>query len=341
MSNEIKKENEIILFTADDGAVKIEVLFESENFWLTQSKIAELFAVDRTVITKHLKNIYEENELVKDSTSAIFALVQKEGDRQVTRNVEFYNLDAIIAVGYRVNSKRATQFRIWATQALKEYITKGFILNDEMLKNGRPFGKDYFDELLERIREIRASERRAYQKIADIFEQTSADYDPNSDETKQFYAFVQNKLHYAVTGKTAAELIAERADSSKPFMGLTTWKNKDGKIMQSDVVIAKNYLNQDELKKLNRIVSMFIDYAELQTEEGNIIKMRDWLENTDSFIKFNKQKLLQSFGGVSHEDAVVKAKAEYGKFRSKQDKEYISKFDKEFAKYLKGKKDND
>jgi hypothetical protein len=336
MSKKIKKENEVILFTTEDGAVKIEVLFEDENFWLTQAKIAELFAVDRTVVTKHLKNIFEEGELLEYSVSAKIALTAADGK---TYNTNFYNLDAIIAVGYRVNSKRATQFRIWATNTLKEYITKGFVLNDEMLKNGRPFGKDYFDELLERIREIRASERRAYQKIADIFEQTSADYDSNSEDTKHFYAFVQNKLHFAVTGKTAAELIVQRADNTKPFMGLTTWKNPGGKILQSDTLVAKNYLNQDELKKLNRIVNMFIDYAEFQTEEGNIIKMHDWLDNTDNFIKFNKQKLLQNFGGVSHEEAVAKAKAEYDKFRIRQDKEYVSKFDKEFEKYLKGKKE--
>ena len=219
-------------------------------------------------ISKHLQNIYEEEELTRDATVSKMETVQEEGSRQVRRTLEHYNLDAIIAVGYRVNSKKATRFRQWATKTLKEYITKGFVLNDDMLKNGKPFGRDYFDELLERIREIRASERRAYQKIADVFEQCSYDYDKNSETTKAFYAFVQNKLHFAVTGKTAAELISERATLDSPTMGLTTWKGApDGKILKSDTLVAKNYLNEKELSRLNRLVTMFIDYAELMAED--------------------------------------------------------------------------
>ena len=222
--------------------------------------MAELFDVNVSAISKHLKNIYNENELYEEATISKMETVQTEGDRQVKRKVDFYNLDAIIAVGYRVNSKKATRFRQWVTKTLKEYITKGFVLNDDMLKNGKPFGKDYFDELLDRIREIRASERRAYQKIADVFEQCSYDYDKNSDTTKAFYAFVQNKLHYAITGKTAAELIYERVDSKQPTMGLTTWKDApDGKILKRDISIAKNYLNEKEISKLNRLVTMFIE----------------------------------------------------------------------------------
>ncbi|MHB8170162.1 MAG: RhuM family protein [Thermincolia bacterium] len=264
----MEHEDKIILYTTDSGKVTVLVRFEGENFWMTQKEIAELFDTERSVITKHLSNIYEEEELDRNSTCAKFAQVQIEGNREVSRLVDFFNLDTIIAVGYRVNSKNATRFRQWATKTLHEYIQKGFVLNDELLKNGKPFGKDYFDELLERIREIRASERRAYQKIADVFEQCSYDYDKNSNLTREFYAFVQNKLHYAITGKTAAELIAERVTLEHPTMGLTTRKAApDGKIIKRDVAIAKNYLNEKELSRMNRIVTMFIDYAELMAED--------------------------------------------------------------------------
>ena len=247
------------------------------------------------------------------------------------------NLDAVIAVGYRVNSHQATAFRIWATKTLKEYITKGFVLNDDMLKNGQPFGKDYFDELLERIREIRASERRAYQKIADVFEQCSYDYDKKSEATKAFYSFVQNKLHFAVTGKTAAELIYERADSAQPTMGLTTWSAApDGKILKRDVTIAKNYLNEKELSRLNRLVTMFIDYAELMAEDEILMSMADWLKQTDVFLSTNRRNILSDKGTVSHDQAVDKATKEYEIFRVRQDREYISDFDRETEKYLKG-----
>lgn len=337
----MKKEDRIILYTTDSGNVIVSVRFEDENFWMTQKAIAELFETDRSAITKHLSNIYAEEELDKESTCAKFAQVQTEGIRKVSRLVEFYNLDAIIAVGYRVNSKKATRFRQWATKTLHEYIQKGFVLNDELLKNGKPFGKDYFDDLLERIREIRASERRAYQKIADVFEQCSYDYDKNSNLTRDFYAFVQNKLHYAITGKTAAELIAGRVSLEHPTMGLTTWKAApDGKILKRDVGIAKNYLNEKELSRLNRIVTMFIDYAELMAEDEVPMSMADWLRETDHFLRNNRREVLAGKGTVSHEDAVKKAEDIYEQFRIQQDRDYISPFDKEMAKYLKGKGDN-
>ena len=303
---------------------------------MTQKTMGELFDVDRSVITKHLKNIFTEGELDQNSVCAKFAHTADDGK---TYNTNYYNLDAIIAVGYRVNSKKATQFRIWATQTLKEYILKGFVLNDDMLKNGRPFGKDYFDELLERIREIRASERRAYQKIADVFEQCSSDYNSNSEETKMFYAFVQNKMHFAITGKTAAEIVYDRADSEHPTMGLTNWKTSpDGKIIKSDIKIAKNYLNEKELDRLNRIVTMYIDYAEFQALNEQIMTMKDWLNITDEFLKNNRQDILKDDDKISHDAAIAKAEREYEKFRVKQDREYISNFDKVMKKYLKGEK---
>jgi len=333
----MKQEEKIILYATNGGNVTVSVRFEDEDFWMTQKAIAELFETDRSVITKHLSKIYAEEELGKESTCAIFAQVQMEGDREVSRLIEFYNLDAIIAVGYRVNSKKATRFRQWATKTLHEYIQKGFVLNDELLKNGKPFGKDYFDELLERIREIRASERRAYQKIADVFEQCSYDYDKSSNLTREFYAFVQNKLHYAITGKTAAELIAGRASLEHPTMGLTTWKAApDGKIIKRDVVVAKNYLNEKELSRLNRIVTMFIDYAELMAEDEAPMSMADWLRETDSFLQNNRRKVLEGKGTVSHEEAVKRAEDIYEQFRIQQDRDYISQFDKEMAKYLQG-----
>lgn len=300
MGNDLANRGEILLYSDDSGKEFINVVFEDETFWLTQKAMAELFDVNVPAVSKHLQNIYEENELTRDATISKMETVQQEGERQVKRMVEFYNLDAIIAVGYRVNSKKATRFRQWATKTLKEYIQKGFVLNDEMMKNGRPFGKDYFDELLERIREIRASERRAYQKIADVFEQCSYDYDKNSETTKAFYAFVQNKLHYAVTGKTAAELISQRATLDSPTMGLTTWKGApDGKILKSDALVAKNYLNQKELSRLNRLVTMFIDYAELMAEDEQLMSMQDWLKETDRFLTNNRRQVLDGKGHIS------------------------------------------
>jgi hypothetical protein len=291
--------------------------------------------VERSVITKHLRNIFKEGELDKDAVCAKFAHTAADGK---TYNTGFYNLDAVIAAGYRVNTAKATQFRIWATNTLREYIVKGFVLNDKMLKNGRPFGKDYFDELLERIREIRASERRAYQKIADVFEQCSSDYQPNGEETVLFFKMVQNQLHFATTGKTAAEIVHERADSEKPYMGLTTWKNAPkGKVLKSDVTIAKNYLNQSEVSKLNRLVTMFIDFAELRALNRQLMTMKDWVFQLRRFLDFNQQQILENAGKITHEMAVAKAHAEYEKFRVKQDADYLSDFDKDFERYLKGK----
>ncbi len=330
-------QGEILLY--DNGGEKelVSVVFQDETFWLTQSGMAELFDCSPENILQHLKNIYVEEELSQETTTKKFLVVRQEGSRRVRRTLEHYNLDAIIAVGYRVNSKKATRFRQWATRTLKEYIQKGFVLNDEMLKNGRPFGRDYFDELLERIREIRASERRAYQKIADIFEQCSYDYDKNSETTRAFYAFVQNKLHFAVTGKTAAELIAERATLDSPTMGLTTWKGApDGKILKSDALVAKNYLNEKELSRLNRLVTMFIDYAELMAEDQVPMSMEDWLRETDQFLTNNRRKVLEGKGHISREAAEKKVGEIYSEFRKRQDADYISDFDRAMERYLKG-----
>lgn len=290
------KENNIILYNTPTGNVKVEVVFNNETFWLTQKRMAELFGVEVPAVSKHLNNIYDSIELSKEATISILETVQLEGKRNIKRNVEFYNLDAIIAVGYRVNSKEATQFRIWATQTLKEFIIKGFVLNDEMLKNGKPFGKDYFDELLERIREIRASERRFYQKLGDIFEQCSADYNKDADETTLFYKMVQNKFHFAITGKTAAEIIYTRANKSKDNMGLSTWKNvPDGKILKSDVSIAKNYLQENEIGDLNLLVSAFLDLAEFQARRNQLMNMKDWLQRTNKFLESTFNFKMSSF----------------------------------------------
>ena len=331
------QEHEIVLYQVEDTNICVNVVFKDETFWMTQKAMAELFDVNVPAISKHLSNIFEVGELFKEATVSKMEIVQMEGNRKVKREPEFYNLDAIIAVGYRVNSKKATRFRQWATKTLKDYITKGFVLNDDMLKNGKPFGKDYFDELLERIREIRASERRAYQKITDVFEQCSYDYDKNSDITKAFYAFVQNKLHFAVTGKTAAELVYERVNAEKPAMGLTTWKDApDGKILKRDISVAKNYLNEKELSRLNRLVTMFIDYAELMAEDEVLMSMQDWVEQTNQFLRNNRREVLEGKGKVSHDMAMKKAEKEYEIFRVKQDQEYVSEFDREVERYLKG-----
>lgn len=283
------RENKIILYETEDGRIKVDVFFADENFWMSQKTMSELFDVQKAAISKHLKNIYESGELTRDSTVSIMETVQNEGERHVKRSVEYYNLDAIIAVGYRVNSHKATRFRIWATQTLKEYILKGFVLNDEMLKNGRPF--------------------------------------------------VQNKLHYAITGQTAAEIIHDRADSEHPTMGLTNWKaSPGGKILKSDVKVAKNYLNAKELDRLNRIVTMYIDYAEFQALNEQIMTMKDWIEITDRFLQYNRQEVLQDAGRISHQAAMDKVQAEYEKFRVKQDREYISNFDQAIRKYLEGEK---
>ena len=324
---EISKTNEIVFYQTENSDVVVNVVFKDETFWLTQKAMAELFDCSVDNISLHLRNIFNDLELDKDSVAEDFSITAADGKNYKTK---CYNLDAIIAVGYRVNSKKATKFRQWATKTLREYITKGFVINEKMLKNGKPFGKDYFDELLEKIREIRASERRAYQKITDIFEQCSCDFDKESETTKEFYAFVQNKLHFAVSGKTAAELVYNRADAQKEHMGLTNWKNSpDGKIYKSDVTIAKNYLNEKEISRLNRLVTMFIDYAELQAEDGNLMRMQDCVDAVNMFLQSTRQQILESKGKISHDQAVEKALGEYEIFRIIQDREYISEFDRQ------------
>ena len=330
--------NNIMFYTTPGGVVRIEVLFQEETFWLSQKKMADLFGVEINTINYHLKEIFKSKELEEPSTIRKIRIVQKEGGRNIAREIEYYSLDAIIGVGYRVNSLQATKFRIWATKTLKEFVIKGFVLDDERLKQGSRFGKDYFDELLERIREIRASERRFYQKITDIYSQCSIDYDPNSDVTLMFYKTVQNKLHWAITGHTAAELIAARADAYKPHMGLQTWKNSPkGKIMKSDVGIAKNYLLEKELKALERVVTMYLDYAENQAERQIPMRMQDWVQKLDAFLKFNEYNILKTPGTVKHELAMKLAEKEYEKFRVVQDRGFESDFDKEVKKLKKHK----
>ena len=335
--NKIIKQNsftEFLLYTTPNGKVNVEIFLHNENIWLTQVKISELFGVERSVVTKHLQNIYDDNELNKEATSAKIAQVQKEGQRQIERDIEFYNLDAILSVGYRVNSKQATQFRTWATERLKEYIIKGFTMNDEKLKDPyNIFGKDYFEEQLARIRNIRSSERRFYQKITDIYAQCSIDYNPNEEITKQFFATVQNKLHFAISGQTAAEIIYKRVGNTKPNMGLTSWKNSSkGMIQKNDVTIAKNYLDEKELDGLNRIVTMYLDYAEAQAQKGIAMQMKDWIKKLDAFLRFNEREILEDDGKISHEVAVASAENEYDKFRKIQGKDYISDFDREVKK---------
>lgn len=325
----------IIFYKTEDGSVKLEVYFDDEDLWLTQKKMAELFEIDVRTVNDHLKNIFESRELDQNSTIRKNRIVQKEGNRDVSREVNFYNLDGIIAVGYRINSKKATQFRQWATKTLTEYIKKGFVLDDELLKNGTRFGKDYFDELLERIREIRASERRFYQKITDIYAQCSYDYYKDAEISQTFYATVQNKLHWAITGHTAAELIKDRVNSSKENMGLTTWKNSPkGKVLKSDITVAKNYLYQQELSDLNGIVNMYLDYAENQAKRQKLMSMQDWVSRLDAFLTFNEYEILKDSGKVSREVAKATAEEEYEKYRKVQDKKFVSDFDREFKKYL-------
>ena len=334
--NEPTNNSDFILYTSSDGEVKVDVFLQDETVWLTQKSIAQLFGVDRSVVTKHLKNIFESGELDENSVCAKIAHTASDGKNYQTK---YYNLDTIISVGYRVNSKQATQFRIWATQTLKEFIIKGFVLDDERLKQGgQVFGRDYFEELLEKIREIRASERRFYQKITDIYAQCSIDYDAKSDLTLNFYKTVQNKLHWAITGNTAAEIIFNRVNSEKPNMGLTTWKNSPkGKILKSDTEIAKNYLEEKEIRELNRLVELYLNFAELQAERNIPMKMIEWIEVLDSFLKINRYDLLNGSGKISHEKAIEKATQEFDKFRIEQDRNFESDFDKEL-KQIKNKK---
>jgi hypothetical protein len=339
MADNKNNSSDIILYSSPEGNIRVEVVYSGETFWLTQKRMAELFGVEVPAISKHLANIFESGELVQEATVSILEIVQQEGNRNVTRKMEFYNLDAIIAVGYRVNSRQATQFRIWATKNLREFIIKGFVLDDERLKQGKRFGKDYFDELLERIREIRASERRFYQKITDIYEQCSIDYNKEADITQTFFKTVQNKLHWAITGKTAAQIIAERAKASEPNMGLQTWKNAPtGKILKTDVSIAKNYLIEKEIKELERVVTMYLDYAENQAARQIPMKMADWVQKIDAFLQFNEYKILKDAGKVSHEVAKKLAEKEYEKYRVIQDRNFESDFDKEVKKITPPKK---
>lgn len=330
--NILNEISNFILYTTPNGHVQLDILLQDENLWLTQKGLAELFGVERSVITKHLKNIYDSGELDKVSTCAKFAQVQQEGNRAVRRELEYYNLDAIISVGYRVNSSKATQFRIWATKTLKEFIIKGFVLDDERLKQGQTvFGQDYFRELLERIRSIRSSERRIYQQITDIFAECAIDYDQNSDITKNFYAMVQNKFHYAITGSTAAEIIYQQADASKEKMGLTTWKHApDGRVLKSDVTVAKNYLQEKEIRQLERTVTAYFDYIEGLVERRNTFTMRELADSIDRFLSFNEYEILEGKGSISKKQADSKAIQEYEKFNRTQ--KIISDFDKHIMK---------
>ena len=327
--------NELIFYKTPDGEQRIDVVYQNENFWMTQKTVSELFCVKVPAISKHLKNIFDTDELSEESVVSILETTAADGKSYKTK---FYSLDAIIAVGYRVNSYQATQFRIWATKTLKEFVTKGFVMDDERLKQGKSFGQDYFDELLERIREIRASERRFYQKITDIYA-LSTDYDSNAPITREFFATVQNKLHWAITGKTAAETIHKLADSEKPHMGLATWKGgPKGTVLKSDVSVAKNYLNEPHVKELNRIVSAYLDLAENRAERQITMNMADWTVFLNGFLELSNYPILEDKGKVSALEAKLKAEAEYEQFRQQQDQEYISDFDREI-KRLSGSKD--
>ena len=326
--------NKFLLYTTPTGGVRVEVFIQEETVWLTQKAIATLFGVGVPAISKHLKNIFEQGELIENSVISILETTAPDGKNYQT---QYYNLDAIISVGYRVNSVQATQFRIWATQTLKEYIQKGFVMDDERLKQGKTlFGKDYFDELLERIREIRSSERRFYQKITDIYA-LAADYDKNAETTKDFFTTVQNKLHWAIVGKTAAEIIYSEADASKIYMGLQTWKNApEGKILKSDVAVAKNYLNEAHIQELNRIVSAYLDLAENNAKRQQIIRMGDWAKFLDGFLQLSNYPILTHKGKVSQLEAKLKAESEYEKYRVIQDQLYESDFDKDIKNLPKG-----
>ena len=324
----------ILLYKTNQGETRIEVVFNSETFWLSQKRMADLYGVDVRTVSYHLSQIYESGELKEEATIRKIGIVQMEGEREVNRPQMLYNLDAIIAVGYRVNSYQATQFRIWATAVLKELIIKGFVLDDERLKQGKHFGKDYFDDLLERIREIRTSERRYYQKITDVYAECSADYDAKAETTKLFFKMVQNMMHWAVTHQTAAEIIYTRADAKMPHMGLTTWKNApDGRVQKSDTIIAKNYLSDKEVTSLNRLSNAFLDVAEDRADRQLIMTMADWKKELESFLEYYRYDILENTGTISAEEAKEKAYAEYDKFRIVQDREYLSDFDQEIKKW--------
>jgi hypothetical protein len=333
-------DNQISFYQSPDGSVNIEVVYANENVWLSQKKMAELFDCTTDNISFHLKNIYEGNEVDEKSTTEEYSVVQNEGGREVSRNIIFYSLEAIIAVGYRVNSERGTQFRQWATGILKGYIHKGYALDSNRMKFGSRFSTRYFDELYEEIKDIRTSERMIYQKITDIYA-TSVDYSLKASESKEFFATVQNKLHFAITGKTAAEIITDRVSSKKDKMGLTSWRRSpEGKIMPSDTVIAKNYLDKKELGHLNRIGNMYLDYAEMQAARGKAMTMKDWVIKLNTFLKFSEYEILTNAGKISHEVAEALAFKEYEKYKVKQDKNYISDFDREVKNILSASKKN-
>lgn len=335
MEEELKK---FILYTAPSGAIRVDVLLENDSVWVTQKSMGLLFDSTPQNITVHLKNIFESGELEQEATCKEILQVQKEGERLVSRTQKYYNLDAIISVGYRVNSTKATQFRIWATQALKEYIIKGFVLDDDRLKQGQTlFGKDYFRELLQRVRSIRASERRIYQQVTDIFAECCIDYDKNSEISKNFYAIVQNKFHFAITGKTAAEIIFKTANSKKENMGLTSWKNgPEGRVLKQDVIIAKNYLEEKEIRQLERTITSYFDYIEGLIERQNTFTMEQLATSVNKFLSFNDYKILQGKGVVSKIQANKKAIKEYDTFNKTQ--KIISDFDKVVKGLEKGKK---
>ncbi len=336
MSAPIPNNSDFMLYTSQDGEVRVDVFVHDESVWLTQKAMQDLFDRSKSTVSEHISNVFKEGELDENQVVRKFRTTADDGKDY---EVSYYNLDVIISVGYRIKSQRGTQFRIWATKTLKEFIIKGFVLDDKRLKQGgQVFGKDYFEELLERIREIRASERRFYQKITDIYAQCSIDYDADSELTHNFYKTVQNKLHWAISGNTAAEIIHNRVDAKKPNMGLTTWKNSpEGKIVKSDIGTAKNYLEEKEIKELNRLVELYLNFAELQAERNIPMKMSEWIEVLDGFLKINRYEILDNAGKISNEQAIAKAGQEFEKFRILQDKKYLSDFDKEINKIKKRK----
>ena len=326
------EKNKLIIYKNSDGNIIVDAIYKDETLWLSQKGMSKVFNVGVPAISKHLKNIFAENELDKNSVVSKMEITAPD---EKNYNTEVYSLDAIIAVGYRINSKKATEFRIWATKVLKEYMIKGFVLNDERFINGNKYDAKYFDELLERIKTIRVSERMAYQKITDLFIATAADYNPKSEDAYTFFKIVQNKLHYAISGHTAAELIFERASSKKEHMGLTSWKNSpDGLIYKYDVIIAKNYLNEEEMNNLKDLTNMFLVFAEDEAKQRHVMTMKDWINATDDLLKFRRKEVLNNSGSVSHKEAVEKAEKEYEKFRVIQDQKYISSMDEFYNKYL-------
>ena len=332
------KDNNLIIYKNNEGNIIVDAIYKDETLWLSQKGMAKVFSVGVPAISKHLKNIFEEKELDKTAVVSKMEITAEDGKRY---NTDVYSLDAIIAVGYRINSKKATNFRIWATKVLKEYMTKGFALNDERFIKGNKYDYKYFDELLERIKTIRISERMSYQKITDLFISTAADYNPKSEEAYMFFKIVQNKLHYAISGHTAAELIYNRANSEKDHMGLTNWKNSpDGLIYKYDVIVAKNYLNEEEMNNLKDLTNLFLIFAEDEAKQRHVMTMKDWIDATDDLLKFRRKEILNNSGSISHKEAVEKAEKEYEKFRVIQDQKYISSMDEFYNRYLNESKDN-